>query len=244
MAKFEKKSDAEYVLAAEIHIPGKVESSGEGDDAKTGDINVIVVADMDVLSGVFFQLRERASFFNDQFAKWNLDNVTFVLNVLDDLADDASFIEIRKRRPQHRELTAIKRLEDEAKRNRNQARNSAEEKFKKTIEKEQDKIQKVAENLGIRDVYNMTPRQQQELEIATKDAGDRVEVKKAQLDRAEKDEYQRIENDMSANIQRVQDNYKLMAVLLPPVLPMVIAICVFFVRRSREKESVVASRLR
>ena len=43
----------------------------------------------------------------------DVDNVTFVLNALDALAGDDSFIEIRKRRPQHRVLAEIEdRTED------------------------------------------------------------------------------------------------------------------------------------
>ena len=38
---------------------------------------------------------------------WDFDNVTFVLNVLDGLAGDDRFIEIRKRKPVYRTLTAI-----------------------------------------------------------------------------------------------------------------------------------------
>ena len=72
----------------------------------------------------------------------------------------------------------------------------------------------------------------------------RIEARKAQLDREEKAEYRRIENEMAAEIHRVQDRYKLLAVLLPPIPPLVIAVCVFAVRRRRERESVSPTRRR
>jgi hypothetical protein len=42
----------------------------------------------------------------------------------------------------------------------------------------------------------------------------------------------------------VQNNYKLLAVLLPPLLPLVVGIAVFFNRRAAEREGVERSRLR
>ena len=80
--------------------------------------------------------------------------------------------------------------------------------------------------------------------IAHRNGTSRIEARKAQLDREEQAEYRRIENEMAADIHRVQDRYKLMAVLLPPIPPLLIALCVFFVRRSRERESVAPSRRR
>ena len=206
-------------------------------------MNVVVVADIDVLAGVFFLLRERASFFGERFAKWQVDNVPFVLNILDDLAGDSRFIEIRKRRPLHRELTAIKRLADQAKVSRDKARQKAQKKFKKILDDEQSKFDQMYESISAKTDIGRQ-QQKEELAIARRNGSERIESRKAQLDREEKAEYRKIENEMAANIHHVQDNYKLMAVLLPPIPPLLIAVCVFFVRRSREREAVYASRLR
>ncbi len=102
-----------YVLAA--HIQGKLKPTAmmAGDkDEKPADsksaaakpaagsdsaINVVLVADIDVLSEAFFRLRElgdmpQAGVFFD------FDNVSFVLNALDSLAGDDRFLDLRKRR--------------------------------------------------------------------------------------------------------------------------------------------------
>ena len=245
--EFEKPTGDRYVLAASIKIEAESEPADEdvsNPDAESIEpINVVVVSDMDILAGVFFLLRERASFFGERFAKWQVDNVPFVLNVLDDLAEDTRFIDIRKRRPVHRELTAIKQVSDAAKRNRDSARKEAEEKFNRLIDEEQEKLDKTAESLQSR--RDISPQQmQEEMAIAHRNGTSRIEARNAQLDREEQAQYRRIENEMAADIHRVQDRYKLMAVLLPPIPPLLIALCVFFVRRSREKESVSSSRKR
>jgi len=245
--EFEKPTGDPYVLAAALRIEAELEPAAEdvsqSESERAAAIKVVVVSDMDILAGVFFLLRERASFFGDRFAKWQVDNVPFVLNILDDLAEDTRFIDIRKRRPVHRELTAIKQVSDAAKRNRDSARKEAENKFNHLIDDEQEKLDKIAESLQAR--RDISPQQmQEEMAIAHRNGTSRIEARKAQLDREEQAEYRRIENEMAADIHRVQDRYKLMAVLLPPIPPLLIALCVFFVRRAREKESASSSRQR
>ena len=250
LKQYETSTEVPYVLAAAIHLDGKpvpqsetAEGAPSESPATAPAVDVVVVADVDVLAGVFFLLRERANFFDERFAKWQVDNVPFVLNVLDNLAGDSRFIDIRKRRPLHRELTAIKRWGDEAKSDRDSAREKAQGKFREILNKEKAALEKMYESLSARTDISVQQKEE-ELAMARRNGSDRVESRKAQLDREEKAEYRQIENEMAANIHRVQDNYKILAVLLPPIPPLIIAVCVFFVRRSRERESVHASRLR
>ena len=62
------------------------------------DLHVVLVADIDMLSDAFFRLREMGES-QENDINFQFDNVTFVLNVLDKLAGDERFIDIRKRRP-------------------------------------------------------------------------------------------------------------------------------------------------
>ncbi len=110
-------TNVSYVMAA--HIQGKVKLS-PADDAEKKDaakkdeakkprqstVNVVVVADIDTLSQDFFRIREQGDT-PEMGINFSFDNVTFVLNVLDELAGDQRFIEIRKRRLQHRTLARI-----------------------------------------------------------------------------------------------------------------------------------------
>ena len=45
-------------------------------------------------------------------------------------------------------------------------------------------------------------------------------------------------------VRQKQDNFKLLAVLLPPIPPLLVGLIVFFNRRAREKEGVSKARLR
>ena len=99
----------EYTLAAEIE--GKIkpvplvkpvppadekadakDSAGEKKPAEPNevDLHVVLVADIDMLSDAFFQLREMGESQEIEI-NFQFDNVAFILNVLDKLAgDDAS----------------------------------------------------------------------------------------------------------------------------------------------------------
>ena len=68
---------------------------------KPAEINVIAIADLDVISEQFFMLRRQRA------ENLELDNVTFVLNCVDVLAGDDAFVALRKRRPLHRTLTLL-----------------------------------------------------------------------------------------------------------------------------------------
>ena len=90
----------------------------------------------------------------------------------------------------------------------------------------------------------MSNREKQEqLMILQESINDRISATKERLDREEEKTYRDIDNKMAASIHRVQDNYKRLAVLLPPIPPLIVAVWVFFIRRSQERESVAASRL-
>jgi ABC-2 type transport system permease protein len=52
------------------------------------------------------------------------------------------------------------------------------------------------------------------------------------------------ERELAAKIRGVQDNYKLLAVLLPPIPPILLAFFVYFHRRKAEQEGVDTKRLR
>ncbi len=66
-----------------------------------GAARAIVAADLDMIGEIFFSLRRQGS------EELSLDNVTFVLNAVDALAGDETFISLRKRRPAHRTLERV-----------------------------------------------------------------------------------------------------------------------------------------
>jgi ABC-2 type transport system permease protein len=259
---------AEYVLAAEIEgkikhsappaeeqVENKADQAGESrteekksaEEKKTPvpqetNLHVVLVADIDMLSEDFFRLRELGqSPEND--VNYQFDNVSFVLNVLDKLAHDERFIEIRKRRPKHRILT---RIEEETRAAQKDVA-KAHEKYLADIQKAEDDekkviMEKVRELQSRKDVDSL--QMLIEVQMMQDELNRKMDVKLEKLKKDKKREYDEIETALNRKKQHYQDQYKMWAVLLPPIPPLVVAIWVFSLRRRREREGVAKSRLR
>ena len=80
-----------YTVAAELIGDEPGERQGERREEKAGKIHAIAIADLDLISEQFFQLRRQ------KIEDLDLDNVTFVLNCVDVLAGDDAFVALRKR---------------------------------------------------------------------------------------------------------------------------------------------------
>lgn len=214
-------------------------------DAEPARLDVVLVSDIDMLHRAFFQLREQG---DNPEAGLNLqfDNVTFVLNVLDSLAGDQRFIDIRSRRVKHRTLTAIERQTEESREATSKEANRLQKEYDEFVEREQksfdERIKKLEErmqkeNMGSQDVLLQVAMAQQSGQKRLDAEKDRL---KAEMERKQN----QIDTELNLEIERVQNTYKLWAVLLPPIPPLLIAVVVFFTRRFREREGVSRSRLR
>ena len=215
------------------------------DDAKVVPINVVLVADVDLLSPAFFEIREKGDM-PELGINFEFDNVTFVLNVLDELADNADFLDVRKRRRIHRTLTRIQDRTEAARKASTEAIENTREEFdeasREAESKLTEKIQELQKDMAAKhvDLQEIVRR----IGIAQREEQKRmdavIEQKKLKRDK----EILRIDTDLSNEIEEVQNSYRMWAVLLPPIPPLLLACFVFFVRRAKEREGVAQTRLR
>ncbi|MCA9258290.1 MAG: hypothetical protein KDA61_03770, partial [Planctomycetales bacterium] len=66
----------------------------------------------------------------------------------------------------------------------------------------------------------------------------------SQLETQREREIKRIKYEKEQKIRSVQDFYKLCSILLPPTLPLLLAVLVYFRRREAERQGVARERLR
>ena len=250
---FEKPGSQAMVLAAAVDrdLPGaqSADEGSEGSSEQATTVRAIVVADIDLMGPQIFGLRNRP----DEVFGLNFDNVTFVLNVLDTLSGDDRFLEIRKRKPKHRTL---ERIEDTVADAREMADNQrqkyiaefdkAEQSANAEMQKEVGEFEKKIEDM---ESSGNTDRQAamqavQQLVSRQRLAQRRLDTKLEQLRRKRDAEIEQVERSLEATIRREQDWQKWLAVMLPPIPPLVVAFFVFFRRRSQEREGVAKSRLR
>jgi len=197
-------------------------------------VNVILVADLDMISDQFFQLRQ---------SNWlNFDNVTFILNAVDSLSGDNSFIALRKRRRVFRTLTTIENLENKYR----------EQKLKEESEAEADAQQKLAEaqsdfDKKVKAVENRTDLDARAKEIMIASVK-KVEERKlaAKKEKIEEEKNRKVDAShfaLQREIRKIHTQKKAMAIILPLIPPLLIAILIFFIRRARENMGAAKSRL-
>ncbi len=157
---------------------------------------MVLVADIDMLSEDFFRLREMGDTPENEI-NFQFDNVTFVLNVLDKLAHDERFIEIRKRRPQHRILTRIDQKTKEAQKEAAKA----QEKYYSDIQKAEEDEKKVVED-KLSELQNRKDVDQMQLLVEVQmmqdDLNRKMEAKLNKIKKEKKDEYNKIESNLNA----------------------------------------------
>jgi ABC-2 type transport system permease protein len=209
----QRKSDrAKHVLAARI----------------TQGANAIVVADIDLMGEQFFDLRRRG------IENLNFDNVTFLLNAVDELAGDSSFIALRKRRPKHRTLEAVEARTRQYDEQRLKQSQEAEAFAEARLKEAQGRLDRAVAEIDARSDIDGQAKQIMIQNIQSVE-NRRLTVARQTID----DEKQRqIENsraEMENAIRGIQNTIKLLAVALPPVPAFVVFLIVSARRLARER---------
>ncbi|MGQ0626772.1 MAG: Gldg family protein, partial [Phycisphaerales bacterium] len=194
-----------------------------------GNINAIIVGDLDMISETFFNIREQGNI------ELEFDNVTFVLNAVDSLAGDESLLELRKRRRAFRTLERVERQRAElmqttldtvanAERAAKTEQDQAQARFDARIKEIEDK-KDLDENTKAIMIDSVRQAEQRKLAAQTTAIEDRKR--------------QTIEDARLAtrsDIEHTQLTIRLGAVALPPIPALAIGAIVFLRRRARETD--------
>ena len=232
------------------------EGSSDAED-KDGPINVVYVGDIDMMHSEFLRVRAQP---NMSDIDWKFDNVTFVLNVIDKLANDDRFLDIRKRQTRH---STLRLVEEKASQKRDDAEKEIAE-FSAEFE-QAEKDARDAQEQALADLQkrvtdlqtkaqqgggDLTGREAQRAlqaalqQVALKEAVERrrfetkVERRKRERDR----KLRTIERELDTEIQRTQNLYKGMALFLPMLPPVLIGLAVYARRQRLEAEGITSER--
>jgi ABC-2 type transport system permease protein len=218
-----------YVLAA--RVKGK-----EGDKPVHAPVHAIVVADLDLMGEQFFELRRQG------VENLNFDNVSFLLNAVDSLAGDDSFIALRKRRPKHRTLEAVEartRVYEEA---RLTDTREAEEVAEKRLTEAQERLNQAVASLESRTDLDI---QTKRIMIANQQKAEnrRLAVARKNIEDEKQRAMERAKAEMESSIRGIQSTIKVLAVALPPIPAFALFLFVSIRRLRREKIGVSPDRL-
>jgi ABC-2 type transport system permease protein len=209
---------------------------------KKNNIDVVLVSDIDWVAPIIFQLREMGQN-QDMLIDWKFQNVPFVLNILDSLAGDDRFIDIRKRTRPHRILTKVEEATEEYRSNSLKDRSKYIEDATREIEAVRQEFRdKIAELEGRTDLDARAKAQRIEMQRIDFERQRDVKINRLEKDRDR--QVKQSDRELAARIQGVQNFYKFAAVILPPIPPILLAFFVFFHRRKSEQEGVNTNRLR
>jgi len=199
-------------------------------------VNAVVVADVDLMGEQFFELRRRG------IEGLHFDNVTFLLNAVDELAGDSSFIALRKRRPRHRTLEAVedrtKTYEARRLRETLLAEGNAEQRLKEA----QARLDRAVREIQQRGDLDAQTRQIMISNVQSVE-NRRLTVARANIEDEKQRQIEGARAEMEGAIRAIQNAIKLLAVLLPPAPAFVIFLLVSLRRLRRERIGVPVDRL-
>jgi ABC-2 type transport system permease protein len=231
---------------------GKRTVKGDGSEpASERPVNAIYVADIDLLASQFVIAR------NQLIPEYNFrfDNIPFVLNLIDAVAGDERFLEIRTRKPRHSTLRKIEQAaaadrqkQDEELKNYSEKFEQAEKKLREeeqnTIARFQDKVSELDRKRASGEDVNPAEYEaakQQVLLIRERERR-KAEVQIENLRNERDRDIAASRRTYEQEVQRIQNDYKLWAALIPPIPPLLVGIVVWVLRRIREREGVSRTR--
>ncbi len=237
----------EYTLAARItgQAPAEAEATSKDAAKKDADkkdqkprakLNVIAIADLDLIGEQFFRIRA------DKIEGLDFDNITFVLNCVDVLAGDESFVGLRKKRPKHHTLRAIEdqtrkfyeELENETKLAEDEARKELAD-AQKALDAQLDRV---------RNNPDLDERSKEvQLDNIKEVAQRRFDVRKAAIEDQTQARIRDSRAKLEQNTREIQNTVRFGAAALPPLPPLLLGLAVWFVRRTRENLGANPKRL-
>ncbi len=200
---------------------------------------MILIADLDLISDNFFELRKRPT---EGLDFLDFDNVTFVLNCVDTLVGEDSFIALRKRRPQHRTLLAVESQSRKYIETAQEQAKTAEDEAQEQLEEAQKRLDKKVEDVRAR--KDMDERTKEIMLANLQDVENRrLEVTKATIEDQKRQEIAESRAVKEQAIQRIHSRIKALAILLPPLPALILGCLVFGIRAGRENVGANPNRL-
>ena len=248
-------ANQQFVVAASISgkqkdaaLPMNVDSVETSID-KT---NVIYVADVDLMSDYFVSKRD---FPIENGVEYHYQNMSLVSNIIDSLAGEQTYLGIRNRKVEHRTLVEIEKtyevsmnrvfdLDQELQKEYATSISAAQSSMDNKLDDLKNRIQKIQKAKEAGETYDATKLSALRglFESTFRDEIAKFQNKKLSLENERNEAKRRIDLEAELEIQKIQRKYKLAAVILPPIPPLLVGLIVFTRRRLREREGISKDR--
>ena len=248
-------ANQQFVVAAAISgtqkeapLPMDVDSVEPSSD-KT---NVIYVADVDLMSDFFVDKRD---FPIENGIEYRYQNMSLVSNIIDSLAGEQTYLGIRNRKVEHVTLVNIEKtyevsmnrvfdLDQELQKEYATSISAAQSSMDNKLDDLKNRIQKIQRSKEAGQAYdaNKLSALMGLFESTYRDEIAKFQNKKLSLENERNEAKRRIDLEAELEIQKIQRKFKLAAVIIPPIPPLLVGLIVFTRRRLREREGISKDR--
>ncbi len=217
-------------------------------------IKAVYVADVDFMTRTFVDIRNRPQILED--IRFQFQNITFVLNAIDVLAGETKYPQVRRHVPTFSTLKLVEEQADLARqieatkraefsRNFTDAISKSEEENAKAEREFQDRINKLAADGSIdASKFAELERARTQAMIKAQHTAKRFRAEKDKLQRERDAGIRNARREADDAIAKIQNYYKILAVFIPPIPPLLVGIIVLVSRRLREREGISKNRLK
>ncbi len=234
--------------------PGSSGGPDSDSSSETKGIQAVYVADTDLMLPEFSMIRADPNTITE--ARFQFQNVTFILNCVDWLTGESDFIEVRKHEPIFASLRMIDSVKELARTEvRNQSRQYQQQydevmrDAQESMDKRLQKLREEVEKLQKQSANGQVPRAElqaklQRFQTLQELEQRKLDVKRTKTERDRELKIREIEREAAEAVTTIQNKVKAAAVALPCIPPLVVGVIVFASRRLRERENISKSRLK
>ncbi|MEQ9411621.1 MAG: Gldg family protein [Fuerstiella sp.] len=223
-----RRFDDNYSHVIAAHVKSREEDN---------PLNVIFCSDIDMISDWFFVERTRGNL------DITFDNVTFILNAVDALANEENFIELRSRRAGLRTLQFVENQTRELRTKLNEEEKEADELMNEKLDEARKELQDEIDR--IRDREDLDPRSKDQM-LRTKEEqlNKKLDADKRELEQEKNARIRKAGLDMKRQIRRVENRVRMVAYILPAILPVCFGLLFLGLQNLSEKQSITPERRR
>lgn len=224
-----ERRNQELVIAARV--------AGKPAEGRDKGVNLICIADLDLVGNQFFMIRRQLADPNLRF-----DNVTFVMNCIDTLVGDDSLIELRKRRPVLRKLTKVEEAQRDFERDWALSKEEAEKAAKAELDKAQKRLDDAVAQ--IRDAKDLDEIDKERRIVTVQSAEQRkLDMAKARIEDDKRAQIEMAAHKRDEARRGIHNRYRILTLVLAVLPALGVGIATFLRRRSREASIVPKNRM-
>jgi len=203
---------------------------------RSSSVNAIVIADLDFVSDQFFAMRANAT------AEATSDNIAFLLNAIDVLAKDDSFVALRSRRVRHRTLERVEAQTRAYVDRRNREEQQAAAEAQAALENAQNAFTQRIQEIEARSDLDAQAKQIMARNLEETE-NRKLAVLRTNIELAKYAKIQASRETMEGSIRRIQSTIRTTAVLAPPLPMFLLGLAIFVRRQRRERAATSVHRL-